>query len=879
MESRWVFAFDAAAGLGRELLGGKGAALAEMTAAGLPVPPGFTITTAACVAFLRAGGTFPEGLWDEVLDHLRRLEAREGRRLGDPADPLLVSVRSGAAVSMPGMMDTVLNLGLGDAAAEGLARVTGDARFALDSYRRLLQMFGDVVLGVPHAAFEERLAARRRAAGAGSDAELGPDDLRALVAAYKDLIRQVAGREFPQDPLEQLELAVRAVFRSWQNERAAVYRRLHGVPDDLGTAVNVQRMVFGNRGPTSGTGVLFTRDPSTGAPELVGEYLANAQGEDVVAGIRTPAPIAALRALQPAVYEQLRAVAERLEAHYRDVQDIEFTVEDGRLFLLQTRSAKRTARAALRIAHDLCREGRIGRDEALLRVAPEDLARLLHPALDLSGAPEPAARGLPASPGAAVGEVCFDPDAAEQLARQGRAVVLVRPETTPDDIHGIAAARGVLTARGGLTCHAAIVTRGMGKPCIVGCEGLQVDVAAGVARLGGRLLRAGEVISLDGGSGAVYLGELPLRAPEPGAEFATFLAWADEARGAFGVRANADTPDDARRARQLGAEGIGLVRTEHMFMAPERLPVVQAMVLAETEAERTRALAELLPMQEEDFVGIFREMAGLPVTIRLLDPPLHEFLPRLDELAAEVAVLRATGADPGRLGRAEDLLRKVRALAEVNPMLGHRGSRLAVTWPAIYEMQCRAIFRAARRHAAAHGAPVRPEIMFPLIGLAAEMAAMRALCARVAAEEAQGLDYAVGACIEVPRGCLVAGAIAGHAEFFSYGTNDLTQTTFGFSRDDAEAKFLHAYLHGGLIPANPFETLDPDGVGELIAVGNQRGRAVRPDLKIGVCGEQAGDPASIALLLRLGCDYVSCSPPRVPLARLAAAQAALRARR
>jgi pyruvate,orthophosphate dikinase len=865
---RWVYDFtESATGRAdRELLGGKGAGLADMTAAGLPVPPGFTITTEACLAYLQGGGELDPALWAEVTEHLQALESREGRRLGDPRDPLLVSVRSGAAISMPGMMDTVLNLGLHDAAAEGFGQASGDLRFALDSYRRFLQMFANVVLGMPHGAFEHILEEEVRRAGTPAEGDLSPDDLRRVIARYKAHVRQSLGREFPQNPQEQLRMSIEAVFRSWRNDRAVVYRRLNGIPDDLGTAVTVQRMVFGNRGPASGTGVLFTRDPATGEPGMVGEYLARAQGEDVVAGLRTPQPIASLQAAHPQVYADLQDVCARLEAHYGDVQDIEFTVEEGRLFLLQTRAAKRTARAAVKIAHDLCKEGRIDEREAVLRIEPAQFDQLMHPTFS-GDLPDPIARGLPASPGAAVGEVCFDPDRAEALARDGRHVVLLRTETAPDDIHGIAAAQGVLTARGGMTCHAAIVTRGMGKPCIVGCEALRIDEAGGVASIGGHTVRAGDVLSLDGANGAVYLGSVAVGDPELGGEFATVLGWADAIRR-LGVRANADTPEDAARARALGAEGIGLVRTEHMFMAQERLPVVHRMVLAETAEERAAALADLLPMQEEDFLGIFRAMAGLPVTIRLLDPPLHEFLPKLETLAAEVA--RGAGQET------QDLLRKVRALTEVNPMLGHRGSRLAVTYPEIYEMQCRAILRAAARQAK-EGQPAKPEIMFPLIGIASEMKAMKALFERVAAEEGAGISISIGACVEVPRGCLVAGEVAEDAEFFSYGTNDLTQTTFGFSRDDAEAKFLHAYLQQKLLANNPFETLDRQGVGELIAIGNARGRAARPGLKIGVCGEQGGDPASIALFQELGLDYVSCSPPRVPVARLAAAQATLRA--
>jgi pyruvate,orthophosphate dikinase len=873
---KWVYTFEEGHAGMRDLLGGKGSALAEMTRIGLPVPPGFTITTAACVGYLDAGGRYPEGLEDQVAAALAGLEARMGRRFGDRGNPLLVSVRSGAAISMPGMMDTILNLGLNDETVEGLAAGTGDRRFALDSYRRFIQMFGNVVLHIPHARFEEILQAELRREGVRADAELSPSALERVIAGYKAVVP-----DFPQDVRRQLDLAIRAVFASWRNDRAIVYRRIHKIPDDLGTAVNVQAMVFGNRGPDSGTGVLFTRDPSTGERRLVGEYLPNAQGEDVVAGIRTPEPIDRLQADLPGVYAELKRVASLLEEHYGDMQDIEFTVEQGRLFLLQTRSAKRTPRAAIRVAHDLVVEGRIGREEALLRIEPRGLEGLLQRTFDPGAPKRLLGRGLPASPGAAVGEVVFDPDEAEEAVRQGRRVVLVRPETTPDDIHGIAVAEGVLTSRGGMTSHAAIVTRGMGKPCVVGCDALTVDVAAGEAWIEGVRIARGDVLSIDGSTGEVFAGAVPLVDPDLGPELEEVLSWADAFRR-LGVWANADTPQDARRARELGAGGIGLVRTEHMFMAPERLPAVQAMIVSRTEEERRRHLDVLLPMQEADFEGIFRAMAGLPVTIRLLDPPLHEFLPDTEALAEEVRRLRETGENPARLAEAEELLHKARALAEVNPMLGHRGVRLAITFPEIYEMQCRAIFRAAAR-LSREGVAVRPEIMFPLIGLEGEMKRMRELADRVAqevfAELGVSVPYAIGACIEVPRGCLVAEAIAEHAEFFSYGTNDLTQTCFGFSRDDAEAKFLHQYLQQKLLPANPFESLDPEGVGRLMEIGTRGGRSVRPNLKVGVCGEQGGDPASIELCHRLGLDYVSVSPPRVPVARLAAAQAALRERR
>lgn len=871
-----VYDFADAAHLGRDLLGGKGAGLAEMTRIGLPVPPGFTVTTEACRAYM-ATGQVPEGLWQEVRAALARLEERMHRRLGDADDPLLVSVRSGAPVSMPGMMDTILNLGLSARSVEGLARRTGDARFAYDSYRRLIQMFGNVVLGIPLERFESELAAVRQEAGAAADDAIDADRLRALCERYRVVVQRESGRPFPETPWEQLELAVRAVFDSWNNPRAQVYRRLNGIPDDMGTAVNVQAMVFGNRGADSGTGVLFTRDPNTGEAALTGEYLANAQGEDVVAGIRTPSPVASLRREAPELYARIEEVARRLESHFRDVQDIEFTVEGGRLYLLQTRAAKRSARAAVRIAVEMAREGLIDKEEALKRVDPADLERLLHRGVDPSARVPELARGLPASPGAATGRAVFDADRAAEWARRGERVLLLRPETTPEDIHGIVAAQGVLTARGGMTCHAAIVARGMGKPCVVGCDALRIDLEGRRAEVGGSVVAEGDVVSIDGATGRVFLGEVPLVEPELGGDVDTLLAWADEVRR-LGVRANADTPEDARRARAFGAQGVGLCRTEHMFMAQDRLPVVQAMILAESEEERRRALDRLLPMQQSDFEGIFRAMDGLPVTIRLLDPPLHEFLPDVESLAVAVAVAEQRGDEGEEAQRRRELLRKARALAEKNPMLGFRGCRLGMLYPEIYEMQARAIFRAAFA-AARDGVDCRPEVMIPLVGDVEELRRMRDLVERVYREEGERADrslaFPLGTMIEVPRACLVADEIAEAADFFSFGTNDLTQTTFGLSRDDAEGKFLGFYVERGVYAHNPFEVLDAKGVGGLMRIALERGRGRRPGLKAGICGEHGGNPASIAFCHAAGLDYVSASPYRVPVARLAAAQAAL----
>ncbi|HEX4519909.1 MAG TPA: pyruvate, phosphate dikinase [Gaiellaceae bacterium] len=851
-DARFVYDFDEPAEGGRELLGGKGIGLAEMTALGLPVPAGFTITTDACRAYM-ALGELPAGLDSEVASHVSRLEETSGKRFGDPSDPLLVSVRSGAAVSMPGMMDTILNLGLNDEAAEGLAARTGNPRFAYDSYRRLIQMFGEVVDGIEARRFEDALTALKRDRGAALDTDLSADDLVELVATFRTIYRESKGADFPQEATEQLMRAVRAVFDSWDTPRAQVYRHANEIPDDIGTAVNVVQMVFGNKGDRSGTGVVFTRNPSTGEKELYGEFLANAQGEDVVAGIRTPQPVESMAQAVPEAYEQLLATLGRLEEHYRDMQDAEFTVEDGELFMLQTRAAKRTAAAAVKAAVEMVEEGTISREEAVLRIDPGQLDQLLHPRIDPDTAPDPVAKGLNASPGAATGGIVFDADTAVEKAKGGP-VILVRHETTPDDIHGMIAADGILTVHGGMTSHAAVVARGMGKPCVAGCEGL--TLTDGVARLAGHELREGDAITIDGGSGSVYLGAVELVPPQLNDDFETILGWADGFRR-LKIRANADNPADAVRAREFGAQGIGLCRTEHMFFGDERLPVMQRMILADNEAGRREALAELLPFQQADFDGIFEAMRGLPVTIRLLDPPLHEFLPPEDQAVDDA--MRA----------------RIRALHEANPMLGLRGCRLGLVYPEIYEMQIRAIARAALAIEARTGEPPLVEIMHPLVGFAEELRRLRELTETVWADEAPGLAHIVGTMAELPRACIRAGEIAAHADFFSFGTNDLTQTTLGVSRDDAEGKFLARYLADGVIERNPFEVLDIEGVGDLMRIGVERGRAAKPNLKLGICGEHGGERRSIAFCHSLGLDYVSCSPYRVPLARLAAAQAAL----
>jgi len=854
MTTRYVYDFDEPTDGGRELLGGKGAGLAEMTQLGIPVPAGFTITTDACRAYLETR-QLPAGLEEEIDEHVARLEARTRRRFGSSDDPLLVSVRSGAAISMPGMMDTILNLGLDDAAAAGLAARTGNPRFAYDSYRRLIQMFGEVVAGVDAHRFESALSGLKQARRVQQDTQLSGDDLHELVETYKEIYRDGTGADFPADARAQLVRAVGAVFASWDTPRAQVYRRAHDIPDDLGTAVNVVQMVFGNKGDRSGTGVAFTRDPSTGAPGPYGEFLANAQGEDVVAGIRTPQPIEAMHGAMPEAYAQLVDTMTRLETHYRDMQDIEFTVEDDHLYLLQTRSAKRTAAASLKAAAAMVDEGLITREEAVARIDPAQLDQLLHPMIDPAASVEPAAKGLNASPGAASGGIVFDADTAVERAKSGP-VLLVRFETTPDDIHGMIAAEGILTVHGGMTSHAAVVARGMGKPCVAGCAELHLDPHAGTATIGSHTLEEGDLLTIDGGTGRVFVGAVPLVPPQLNEDFETILGWADELRR-LGVRANADTPEDARRARTFGAEGIGLARTEHMFFGDERLPVVQEMILADTESGRRSALDRLLPFQQSDFEGIFEAMAGLPVTIRLLDPPLHEFLPPEEQAT-------------------DDRMRaRIRSLRESNPMLGTRGCRLGLMFPEIYEMQVRAIARAARAVQDRTGAAPLVEVMHPLVGFREELARLRDLTESVWAEEAPGLDHLVGTMIEVPRAALRADEIAEVADFFSFGTNDLTQTTLAFSRDDAEGNFLTRYLEDGVLQHNPFETLDVDGVGDLMRIAVERGRSTRPQLKLGICGEHGGDPRSVRFCHTLGLDYVSCSPFRVPVARLAAAQAAL----
>ena len=868
----------------KTLLGGKGANLAEMASIGLPVPPGFTISTEMCARYYDEGERFPDSLRAEVANGIAHIEAVTGKSFGDVSDPLLVSVRSGARVSMPGMMDTVLNLGLNDATVAGLAAAAGDPRFAWDSYRRFIQMYADVVLELDHGAFEEALEIAKEDRGVHLDTDLDASDLHALVGRYKELVEELWGKPFPQDVHEQLWGAVGAVFGSWQSERAKVYRRLNSIPGSWGTAVNVQAMVFGNMGDTSATGVAFTRDPSTGERAYYGEYLINAQGEDVVAGIRTPQyltraareragakPLSMEESL-PEVYAELARVFDLLEAHYRDMQDIEFTVERGKLWMLQTRSGKRTAKAALRIAVDMASEGLIAEEEAVLRVDPSALDQLLHPTLDPEAPRQVIAKGLPASPGAACGAAVFDADTAERYAALGEKVILVRTETSPEDIHGMHAARGILTARGGMTSHAAVVARGMGRPCVSGAGGISIDAKARVLRVGGVEVREDDVITIDGSTGEVMLGAVPTVQPELVGDFGTLMAWADKVRR-LRVRTNAETPNDCRTAREFGAEGIGLCRTEHMFFDSERITNVRQMILAENERGRRAALAKLLPAQRGDFEQIFRIMAGLPVTIRLLDPPLHEFLPQSEEEFASVASAAGTTVDI--------LKRRVSELHEFNPMLGHRGCRLGITYPEIYEMQARAIFEAVVTVAEEGGEAPLPEVMVPLVGTSAELQIIRELIDRTAAavfaERGRSVDYLVGTMIELPRACLMAGSIAESAQFFSFGTNDLTQTTLGVSRDDA-ARFLSTYVERGIYARDPFVSIDEEGVGQLIALAAERGRAARPGLKLGICGEHGGDPTSIAFCERTGLDYVSASPYRVPIARLAAAQAALRNR-
>ncbi len=883
--SKFIYAFGASAAEGaagmKALLGGKGANLAEMASLGLPVPPGFTITTEACTYYTAHDNAWPEGLEAELAAALAALEQKTGKAFGDPENPLLVSVRSGARASMPGMMDTVLNLGLNEATAEGLARATGDARFAYDSFRRFIQMYGDVVLGVAHETFEHILDLYKDEHDYALDTELSADDWRGIVALYLKAVARETGAPFPEDPRAQLRGAINAVFDSWMNDRARTYRRLHDIPAAWGTAVNIQAMVFGNMGETSATGVAFTRNPSTGERAIYGEFLINAQGEDVVAGIRTPQSLTqaareetgdsapSMEEAMPESFNELSRIFETLETHYRDMQDIEFTVEQGRLWMLQTRSGKRTARAALRIAVEMAREGLITEDEAVLRVDPASLDQLLHPAIDPDFKREIIATGLPASPGAAVGAVVFSADEATDRAAAGENVILVRAETSPEDIHGMHAAQAIVTARGGMTSHAAVVARGMGTPCVCGAGALRIDEAAGQFTAGGRVVKRGDIVTVDGAAGQVLAGAARMIQPELSGDFAVLMQWADRVRR-LGVRANAETPEDAQAASDFGAEGIGLCRTEHMFFDAERIAHVREMILARDEAGRRAALARLLPEQRADFQALFAIMGARPVTIRLLDPPLHEFLPHTETDVAAVAA--ATGVS------ARELMARAAELHETNPMLGHRGCRLGITYPEIYEMQARAIFEAQAAIAQETGAAPIPEIMIPLVALPAELsflkARIEAVAKIVAKETGAQPDYRIGTMIELPRAALMAGEIAADAEFFSFGTNDLTQTAFGLSRDDA-GRVLKHYVESGILEKDPFVSLDRDGVGGLIRIAAERGRAARADIKLGICGEHGGDPASIRFCAALGLDYVSCSPWRVPVARLAAAQASL----
>lgn len=880
-EKRYIYDLSEGDATMRNLLGGKGAGVAEMARVGVPVPDAFTVTTTACVETMNRGGEWPDGLADEINAGLTRLEERTGRKLGGSENPLLVSVRSGAVFSMPGMMDTILNLGVSDESVAAIAEESGNERFAWDCYRRFIQMYGEVVEGVPAYAYEDALTELKRKRGVELDTDLGPADLKELVATFKEISNEHLGGEWTSDPVEQLHRAVNAVFRSWQNPRAEVYRRANNIPSDLGTAVNVMQMVFGNRGDDSATGVCFTRNPSTGAKELYGEFLVNAQGEDVVAGIRTPRPLAEMREVLPEAYDELIDTMHRMESHYRDMQDMEFTVENGKLFLLQTRNGKRTAAAALKVASDLVDEGVITKEEALLRIEPDQLDQLLHPAIDPSHGEKPIAKGLPASPGAAVGEVVFDADTAAERGGRGEAVVLVRYETTPDDIHGVIVAQGVLTAHGGMTSHAAVVARGMGKPCVAGASGIHIDAKGRTLTVGDRVIKEGEVITLDGSTGDVFGQEIKLIPPRINEDFQRVVTWADEVRE-LGVRANADNFEDASKARELGAEGIGLCRTEHMFMAADRLPAVRRMILAETHEARADALEKILPMQQADFEGIFTAMKGLPVTVRLLDPPLHEFLPNLVEQSLLVQRLELMGGDASELEAARATLAQVKRLHELNPMLGTRGCRLAMLYPEIPAMQTRAIIRAALAVLEREGETIGVEIMIPLVALSKELEIQREIVEKTVAEELKAagkeLEVTVGTMIELPRAALVADQIAEYADFFSFGTNDLTQTGIGISRDDAENGFLTQYVTSKVLERNPFESIDVAGVGQLVDIGVAKGRSIKPNLKTGVCGEHGGDPDSVEFFQSVGLDYVSCSPYRVPIARFAAAKAVLKQR-
>ncbi len=892
--TKYVYMFTEGDGKNKMLLGGKGAGLCEMTQIGLPVPPGFTITTEACMKYFEEGG-LPEGLWNEVQAAMKKLEEETGKKFGSEENPLLVSVRSGAPVSMPGMMDTILNLGLTDKSVLGLAQQTGNEWFAWDAYRRLLQMFGNVVMGIPHEDFEKRMDAIKRKKGIKLDVNMSVNDLKSLVRDYK----RIYGRysyEFPQRPEEQLRLSIRAVFESWNNERAKVYRQINGIPDDVGTAVNIVSMVFGNMGDDSGTGVAFTRDPRLGDKHLYGEFLINAQGEDVVAGIRTPHAIneyskqdtnrslPTMEEIMPEQYAELLRVAELLEKHYRDMQDIEFTIEKGRLYILQTRTGKRTAKAAVKIAVDMVEEGFIEKREALMRITPDQVDTLLHPQIDPTAEHTAIAKGLAASPGAAVGHVIFDPEKAVALSKKGEKIILVRPETTPDDIHGMHASEGILTARGGMTSHAAVVARAMGKPAIVGCAELEIHMEESYFASRGTRIYEGDLITIDGTTGEVYAGSVPLIKPTLSGDLEKILTWADETR-ALGIRANADTPEQAKTAREFGAEGIGLARTEHMFFGSERLPIMQEMIMAQSRKDRIKALRKLLPMQRSDFVEFFRTMEGYPVIIRLLDPPLHEFLPSIEELTLEITELKMKLKNAKTMGEMDVVLNEisekkrlldvVSELHEINPMLGFRGCRLGIIYPEIYEMQVMAIIQAAAE-VIRDGKNIYPEIMIPLIGHVNELETLKEHLTKVAGEEMkkEGVDieYMFGTMIEIPRAALTADEIAKVAEFFSFGTNDLTQMTFGYSRDDAQAKFLRKYVEMKILDKDPFATIDRDGVGQLVKIGTEKGKKARTGLEVGVCGEHGGDPDSIEFFHLSGLDYVSCSPYRVPIARLAAAQ-------
>lgn len=890
-EHKWVYLFNEGHTKMKALLGGKGANVAEMTHAGLPVPPGFTITTEACNAFYDYDHQFPEGMWTQARHALKHVEQQTGKTFGDVANPLLVSVRSGAAISMPGMMDTVLNLGLNDETVEGLASLTGDRRFALDAYRRFISMFGQIVMGVESQKFARVLERVKTQTVGGRDTDLTPEQLEEIISAYKLIIFSARlGEAFPQEPYDQLRMAISAVFDSWMRRRAVDYRRIHRIPDTLGTAVNVQTMVFGNLGWNSGTGVAFTRNPSTGERKIYGEYLLNAQGEDVVAGIRTPHPIAQLANELPEVYEQLMAITQQLESHYLDMQDVEFTIEQGKLWFLQTRTGKRTGAAAVRIAVEMVQEGVIDRMTGLQRVQPAQLDQLLHPMVDPNASVRILTTGLPASPGAAAGIVVFEPDQAEELAQAGQKVILVRHETSPDDFHGMANAEAILTARGGMTSHASVVARSMGKPCIVGAEAIELDYMEGIFRVGNEQVRQGDWITVDGSTGHILLGQVPTVQPQLDDYFQTLMGWADEMR-TLEVWANADTAHDAQVAREFGAVGIGLCRTEHMFFGENRLAIMREMILADMLAARERALEKLQPIQRQDFLAIFRVMDGLPVTIRLLDPPLHEFLPNYEELQAELAELKLALKEAGSFAAMDKLLRQVwekeklleqvERLRESNPMLGHRGCRLGLVYPEVTQMQARAIFEAACQ-AQGEGVKVIPEVMIPLVAEAEELRHQREIVQQTA-EEVLGaygmtMKYQIGTMIELPRAALTADDIAQHADFFSFGTNDLTQTTFGLSRDDS-VRFLSHYVQNKILPDDPFQVLDRRGVGQLVKLGTKLGRSTKPQLKVGICGEHGGEPSSIAFCHTIGMDYVSCSPFRVPIARLAAAQAAIESKR